>query len=93
MRIVILLFSLVFFGCASGYRSLRPTATYYQTTSDFSGLEFSYRMGVLSEHRNKKYSKREDIKAIRVVAVKLVNNTGQALVVGEDFGFFQEIRK
>lgn len=88
MRILVLLLSLVFFGCASGYRSLRPTSTYYQTTSEVSGLEFSYRMGVLSEHRNKKYAKREGIKAIRVVAVKLVNNSGQTLVVGEDFRFF-----
>ena len=84
-----ILFCLLFLcGCASGYRSIKPSATYYQATNDYSGLTFSYRMGVLREHRNNKYAKREDKKGIRVVAVKLVNNSGRPFVVGEDFRFY-----
>jgi hypothetical protein len=75
-------------GCASGYRSLRPNSDYYPASRDYSGLEFSYKMGVLRERHNNKYAKREDKTAIRVVAVKLANNTGGSLVVGEDFKFY-----
>jgi hypothetical protein len=75
-------------GCASGYRPITPNSTYYQTHSDNSGFEFSYKMGVLSERHNRKYAKREDKKAIRVVSVKLVNATDKSMVVGEDFRFF-----
>lgn len=88
MKKIILFTLLVLCGCASGYRSIRPNSTFYQDSDNYSGLEFSYRMGVLSEHRNKKYAKREDKKGIRVVAVKLVNNTNRPLVVGEDFRFY-----
>ena len=76
------------FSCASSYKPLRPSTHHYPASRDYSGLEFSYKMGVLQERRNKKYAKREDMKAIRLVAVKLVNNTASALTVGKHFNFY-----
>jgi hypothetical protein len=88
MRTLIIISALVLGGCASGYHSLKPGASYFQSATDYYGVDFSYRMGVLREYRNKKYAKREDKKAIRVVSVKLVNHTNEPLVVGEDFRFY-----
>lgn len=88
MKKTILFALLALCGCASGYKSIKPDITYYQSREDYSGVELSYRMGILSEHRNKKYAKREDKKGIRVVAVRLMNNTNSPLVVGEDFRFY-----
>src|SRR5688500_17144544 len=85
--LLILLFPLLF-SCASSYKSLRPTSNYYPATKDYSGLEFSYRMGVLRDRRNNKYAKREDRNGIRLVAVKLVNNTATGLTVGKHFNFY-----
>jgi hypothetical protein len=75
-------------GCASSYRSIRPTGSYFPLSNEYSGLGFSYKMGVLAEHRNRKYAKREDKKAIRVVAVRIVNNTDKPMTVGQDFRFY-----
>lgn len=88
MRTLIIISALVLGGCASGYHSLKPSTNYFQNGTEYYGVEFSYRMGVLREHGNKKYGKREDKKAIRVVSVKLVNHTNEPVVVGEDFRFY-----
>src|SRR5688500_10215481 len=88
MRTLIIVSTLLLVGCASGYHSLRPSTNYFQNPQDYDGVEFSYRMGILREYRNKKYAKREDKKAIRVVSVKLINQTNEPLVVGEDFRFY-----
>jgi hypothetical protein len=88
MRNLIVMLTCLLCGCASGYRPLKPTSSYFQGSTDYAGLEFSYRMGVLREHHNRKYANKEDKRAIRVVAVKLVNTSGSDLTVGEDFLFY-----
>lgn len=88
MQKTLSLLTLLLCGCASSYKPITPSANYFQHGDNYSGLEFSYKMGILSERRNRKYAKREDKKGIRVVAVRLANNTGRPLVAGQDFRFF-----
>lgn len=86
MRFLLLIFILG--GCASAYHPIRPDASYYGNKSTESNVDFSYKLGVLREHGNKKYAKREDRKGIRLASVKIVNNTTIPLEVGEDIEFY-----
>ncbi|WP_187696336.1 hypothetical protein [Xanthovirga aplysinae] len=49
---------------------------------------FEYKYDVLREKKNKKYAKKESKKGIKVVGVKITNNTGQALTYNEDLKLF-----
>lgn len=71
-------------GCASNYRSISPQTNYFNATEKTSELEFSYRYNVLQEKGNKKYAKRENKKGIRLVAVKITNNTEGPIRFPED---------
>jgi hypothetical protein len=75
-------------GCASNYKSLTPDRTYYQSSSTDNGVEFSYKLGVLREHGNKKYAKREDKKAIRIASVRITNNGANDITIGKNVYFF-----
>jgi hypothetical protein len=88
MRYCIYALLLILSGCASSYKPLRPNATYYPTTNTESGLEFSYKLGVLRENGNKKYAKREDRKAIRLASVKIVNTSDRSYTVGSNLKFY-----
>lgn len=71
-------------GCASGYHSINPRTTYFNTTEEINNIEFSYRYNVLKEKGNKKYAKKEDKNKIKVVAVRITNYTGYPLKFSED---------
>lgn len=81
---VILLLS----SCASTYKSLRPTSSYFGNVEDVNGVKFSYKHGVLAETGNKKYSKREVSKAVKVVSVKIENNSNKDLIIGQNAKFY-----
>ncbi|UXE66895.1 MAG: hypothetical protein KA713_21095 [Chryseotalea sp. WA131a] len=74
--------------CASTYKSLRPSSSYFGNTEDINGIKFSYKHGVLAETGNKKYAKREVSKAIKVVSVKIINNSDKTLVIGQNAKFY-----
>jgi hypothetical protein len=74
--------------CASTYKSLKPTSAYFGNSEDANGVVFSYKHGVLTESGNKKYAKREVSKAIKVVSVKIVNNSSKELTIGGNTKFY-----
>lgn len=84
MKAYILLASLLLLSCASSYKQIRPNSSNYQSSTNYSGVDFAYRLSVLRETGNKKYAKREDKKAIKLASVKLTNTTDKPLIVGED---------
>jgi hypothetical protein len=47
-------------------------------------IDFSYKYGVLNERGNKKYVKKESLRGIKLVAVKITNNSDQAYVFGQN---------
>lgn len=75
-------------GCASSYKPLSPDRTHYSNTAKTDYLDFSYKLGVLREHGNKKYAKREDRKAIRIASVRITNNSQRSFVIGNDVLFY-----
>jgi hypothetical protein len=74
--------------CASTYKSLRPTSSYFGNEEEVNGVKFSYKQGILAETRNKKYAKREVSKAVKVVSVKIVNNSNKNLIIGQNAKFY-----
>jgi len=48
----------------------------------------SYKYEVLREYGNKKYAKKEFKKGLKVVAVKITNNTDTTIFIGQDVGIY-----
>ena len=67
--------------CASGYKMMSPDVLQYNSGKEDSGVKFEYKYDLLK----KKYAKKEDKKGIRIVAVKITNNSGRDLSLGKDF--------
>ena len=80
----LLVIVLVLSSCASSYNAIKPNSINYQTNLTNQGIDFSYKYGVLSERGNKKYAKKESLKGIKVVSVKITNNSSQSFVFGKD---------
>lgn len=75
--------------CASRYNLVNPQKVYFQNSySSEEGMEFSYKYDVLRENGNDKQAKKEAKKFVRVVAVKLTNNTDSDLIIGNDLVFY-----
>ncbi|RTY73479.1 hypothetical protein [Flavobacterium sp. LS1R10] len=75
LSIVILLNS-----CASGYKPIQPASLNYISNNTLHGVTLEYKYDLL----NKKYAKKETKKGLRLVAVKVKNNTEKDLVFGKD---------
>ncbi|WP_158847319.1 hypothetical protein [Algibacter sp. L1A34] len=76
----VFIFVLSFFNCASRYRVIEPNNINYVSKTETKGVTLEYKYDLL----DKKYSKKEDKKGIRLVAVKISNNSDGDLVFGRD---------
>lgn len=72
------------FSCASSYKPIQPDTVNYSGTSTEGGVTLGYRYDVLREKGNKKYAKREPLKGIRVIALKVTNGTNTPLTIGQN---------
>jgi hypothetical protein len=80
-RIILSLAIITLLGsCASGYKRINPkTINYYSSSTDRSvNLQYKY------ELLDKKYKKKEVAKGIRLMAIKITNNSNEDLVFGKD---------
>ena len=69
-------------GCASSYPGIQPENLSYNSKNIAEdGITMGYRYDLLP----KKYAKKEKKEDIRLVAVKLKNNTNKELVFGQDY--------
>ena len=80
VKIALLLLVVAFSSCASTYTSINPNSLNYVSKSTDKGVALEYKYELLS----KKYNKKEVAKGIRLVAVKLTNNSTKDLVFGKD---------
>lgn len=73
---------LIFGSCATGYTYIRPSKIDYGNTNTSSdeAVSFYYQYDVL----RKRYRKKEMNSGLRVVAVKITNNSNRDLVIGRD---------
>lgn len=87
---IVLILTCVLGGCASSYRPIRPSTLNYTAPVFGNGIGLSYKYDVLKERRNKKYAAKEADHGLKLIAVKLTNNTDTVINVGRDLIFTQE---
>ncbi|MBS1531114.1 MAG: hypothetical protein JSU01_12465 [Bacteroidetes bacterium] len=78
-----LLFScmvLLLTGCASGYKTINPDTLNYSSRADDKSVTLEYKYGVLTS----RYARKETNNGMRLVAVKITNNSGRDLTFGKD---------
>lgn len=66
--------------CASSYKTIYPHSIKYISQNEDSGVTLSYKYDLL----DKKYRKKETKKGVKLVALKITNNSGRDLVFGQD---------
>jgi len=67
-------------GCASGYRLINPPTLNYLSKSADKSVSLDYKYNLLPG----KYAKKEIKYNIKLIAVRLTNNSGRDLVFGKD---------
>ena len=76
--ILLLVSVIILNSCATTYKFIHPTALHFTTQKVEKNIAFEYRYNLLYN----KYSRKEVNKNIRLVAVKLTNNTDKDLIFG-----------
>jgi len=66
--------------CASSYKMINPNRLRYNSNDKNNGISLEYKYNLL----HKKYAKKESQNDIKVVAVKITNNTDHDIVFGKD---------
>ncbi|MBJ6368852.1 hypothetical protein [Snuella sedimenti] len=78
---VLLCFSVtLLLNCASGYEIIAPKSINYISKIETENVKLEYKYNLL----DKKYAKKELKKGVKLVAVKISNNTTRDLVFGKD---------
>lgn len=86
--LLILPLVIMFTGCASTYRPIYPQTINYTAHEMKDGVALSYKYDILRERGNKKYAKKEEKKGVKIVAVKVTNNTDSVINLGNDAVFY-----
>lgn len=82
IKITLLLITIsAFTSCASGYKLIEPKSINYISTNKTEGVTLEYKYDVL----DKKYAKKELKKGVKLVAIKITNNSDRDLMLGRDF--------
>ncbi|WP_438962751.1 hypothetical protein [Nonlabens sp.] len=66
--------------CASGYRMIEPTSINYLSTNETDNVVLQYKYDLL----DKKYAKKELKKGVKLIAVKIANNSEKDIIFGKD---------
>lgn len=76
----------IFWSCASSYRSIDPKNLNYAASDASQPLAYKY--DVLKQAGNNKYAKKEDKGQIRVMAIRITNNTTETLKYGSNYKIY-----
>ena len=85
---LMLVFIFLLCSCAQSYYSLNPTRIGYNAYNNPEDITLNYRYDILNEAGNKKMSKKERARNIKLVAVKITNNTGKVINIGNNAAFY-----
>ncbi len=66
--------------CASGYKMIEPKSINYVSTNQTDNVKLEYKYDLL----DKKYAKKELKKGVKLVAIKITNNSEKDLMFGRD---------
>ena len=82
------LFVFVLFSCASKYRPVNPSQLVYGTKVEKSDVDLYYRYDVMAGANNVKQTNKELKNDIKVIAVKIYNNTAGQITIGGNAKFY-----
>jgi hypothetical protein len=85
---LMLAFIFLFSSCAQSYYALNPTKIAYTASNNFEDITLNYRYDILNEKGNNKISKKERKHNVKLVAVKITNNTNKVINIGNNAAFF-----
>ncbi len=85
-KITLSVISVVLMSCASGYKVITPKSINYISKSMSDNITLEYKYDLL----DKKYAKKEVKKGVKLVAVKIVNNSDRDMVLGRDMNLIFE---
>lgn len=71
---------ILFSGCASGYNTINPDKLNYASRADDHSVSVEYKYGVLT----KRHARKETNNSVRLIAVKISNNSGRDMIFGKD---------
>ncbi len=66
--------------CASGYKMIQPKTINYVSTNETDNVKLEYKYDLL----DKKYAKKEVKKGVKLVAIKITNNSEKDIMFGRD---------
>ncbi len=66
--------------CSSSYKAINPESVNYISYSEVDGVMFEYKYNVLK----KKYGRKERRKGVKLLSIKVTNNSDRDLIFGED---------
>jgi len=81
-------FSVFLIGCAGSYKPIDPPSVTYRSVTENDGLRVQYKYNMLEERGNKRYTKKEGKHNIRLVSLKITNNTGKNINLSRDVEFY-----
>ena len=87
-RAMILTFAVIMVGCAASYKQINPPTLNYNSHDIQDGVSLSYQYDILSIRGNKKYARKEDKNGVKLIAVKVTNNTDSTINIGHDVIFY-----
>ena len=80
-KILLLLVTIFSFtSCASGYKNIQPKTINYLSTNSDSGITMEYKYNLL----HKKYAKKEVKKGVKLIAIKVKNESDRDVMFGRD---------
>lgn len=78
---LLLAFAIALNSCASGYKKINPPTAYYGSKSIENNILLEYKYELLE----KKYKKKLNKKGVKLITVKITNNTEKDIIFGNDF--------
>lgn len=82
----LIIFAMLLNSCASGYKKINPETLNYASKNIDHAILFEYKHDLLA----KKYKKKETKNNVKLIAVKITNNSEKEIVLGRDFKLFYE---
>ncbi|MDD4970609.1 MAG: hypothetical protein PHT07_14380 [Paludibacter sp.] len=85
---LLLAFIFLFTGCAQSYYAINPPKIVYTSSNNLEDITLNYHYDVLREKGNNKISKKEKKNNVKLVAIKITNNTDKVINIGNNAAFY-----
>lgn len=86
---LLFVFCVSLFSCATKYYPINPTQITYGNKAEKSDVDFYYRYDVMAAAKNGRQTLKEMRNDIKIVAVKIYNNSTQQITIGENAKFYE----